>query len=396
MRRTIFTEVKLTKGDLWYHLLFWVIVYTLLWINFVYTSHNSWDDNYAHDGFIVANLTMISTAPIAYFHILILLPQTIGNQRFTFNFSMLLYSIISIILALFASFLFDYLYDFHFPFSNPFAEEEHRATLHLFGLINDTKKQNMYWSRNIPESFFNMYLLTGLVYIRKWFNSSEELREKNEAQRLEIEKMRLLKDTLSQSDIIHTMMNSFFAQTNALKDIAEHVGMEDKSKLQQIITLQEDIGKLQRFRYSLINDNEDLVLLKYELKALMWMCSIFTSKNNNIRFIEDIENVEDEKHLIVPGIISELLWNSYKHSRFKDKSKKIDIVIELAVIEGKIKFYVENPIGDIKEKGSNSGLVILQKRLNLEYGEGNYILTISNDKNVNTFIVSLELPIKKR
>ena len=51
---------------------------------------------------------------------------------------------------------------------------------------------NHNWERNLPESFFNMYLLTGLVYIRKWFHNSEDLRLQNEL--LEKENLLLEKD----------------------------------------------------------------------------------------------------------------------------------------------------------------------------------------------------------
>ncbi len=394
MRRTIFTEVKFIKGDLFYHLLFWCILYFLHWVNYTYTSHNWSDHNSQFDGFIVANLTMISTVPIAYYHTYQLLPQTIGNQYFNFRVSMFFYFILSCLLALLSSFLFDYLYDFHFPFNNLFSEDTSGNKYYFFGKIINEANQNMYWSRNIPETFFNMYLLTGLVYIRKWFNSSEELRHKNEAQSLEIEKMRLIKDTLAQKEILHDMMNSFFAQTDALKDISEHLSIEDQSKIQHIINLQEDIGKFQRFRYSLIKDNEDLVFVEYELKALMWMRNILASKNPNIVFSEDIENIEEGKYLIVPGVLSELLWNAYKHSKKANKSEKVVITIELAVIGDNITFYIENPIGDLIAKNSSkSGLELIEKRLKMEYGTGQYSIEITPNKD-QKFIVSLQLPIK--
>ncbi len=394
MRRTIFTEVKFIKGDLLYHLLFWLILYFLHWVNYAFTSHNFLEEDYQTDGHIVARLTMMVTVPFAYYHTYKLLPQTVGNQYFNFKISMLLYFIFSCSLALFSSFLFDYLYDFHFPFENIFSESNHVPNFYYWGEIKNKSGQNMYWSRNIPEAFFNMYLLTGLVYIRKWFNSSEELRQKNEAQSLEIEKMRLIKASLTQKDILHDMMNSFFAQTDALKDIADHLNMEDKSKLERIINLQEDIGKLQRFRYSLIKDNEDLVFVEYELKALIWMRNILASKNPNIEFQEDIESIEEGKYMIVPGVLSELLWNAYKHSKKADKSQKVIITLELAIIEDKIKFYIENPIGDVSSKnGSQSGLDLIEKRLKMEYGEGKYSMEISQNQ-ANHFIVSLQLPIK--
>ncbi len=394
MRRTIFTEVKFIKGDVLYHLLFWLIMYFLHWVNYAFTSHNILEENYQTDGHIVARLTMMVTVPFAYYHTYKLLPQTVGNQYFNFRISMFLYFIFSCSLALFSSFLFDYLYDFHFPFENIFSESNHIPNAYYWGEIKNKSGQNMYWSRNIPESFFNMYLLTGLVYIRKWFNSSEELRQKNEAQSLEIEKMRLIKDTLTQKDILHDMMNSFFAQTDALKDIAEHLDIEDKSKLERIINLQEDIGKLQRFRYSLIKDNEDLVLVEYELKALIWMRNILASKNPNIVFQEDIESIEDGKYLIVPGVLSELLWNAYKHSKKADKSQKVVITLELAVVDDKIKFYIENPIGNVSSKNSSkSGLDLIEKRLKMEYGEGKYSIEIGQNQ-ANNFIVSLQLPIQ--
>jgi LytS/YehU family sensor histidine kinase len=136
-----------------------------------------------------------------------------------------------------------------------------------------------------------------------------------------------------------------------------------------------------------------LVLVEYELKALIWMRNILASKNPNIVFQEDLENIEEGKYLIVPGVLSELLWNAYKHSKKTDKSEKVHIAIELAITNNAINFYIENPIGDkIVQNNTKSGLDLIQKRLKMEYGEGNFTMEIRTESG--KFIVSLQLPIK--
>jgi two-component sensor histidine kinase len=220
-----------------------------------------------------------------------------------------------------------------------------------------------------------------------------------EKQSVKIEKTRLLKDALAHSDWIHALMNTFFSQTDDLKKISKRLDGQNKTDLDKTALLQEDIGKLQRFRLSIIKENEDLVLLEYEIKALQWMKNIVTSKNQNIIFQEDFEDINENKYWIVPIILSELLWNAYKHSSFEDDKKKIYIPIGLAIVEDKINFYIENPLGDNKGRSSGLGTKTIRKRLELEYGKENFSLDSSKKQNEDgsfNYIVKLELPIKNK
>jgi two-component sensor histidine kinase len=184
-----------------------------------------------------------------------------------------------------------------------------------------------------------------------------------------------------------------------LKQISQRLEGQNKIDLDKTALLQEDIGKLQRFRHSIIKDNEDLVLLEYEIKALQWMKNIVTAKNSNIIFQEDFEDIDENKYWIVPIVLSELLWNAYKHSSFEDETTNIYIPIELAIINDKILFYIENPVGDKKNKSTGTGTKTIRKRLELEYGKHNFKLDSSKKQNEDgsfNYIVKLELPIKNK
>jgi two-component sensor histidine kinase len=216
-----------------------------------------------------------------------------------------------------------------------------------------------------------------------------------ERQNRQIEKSRLVKETLANSDMIHGLMNVYFASTDALKDFSQFLSAENQGELQKLITLQETIGKLQRFRFSLIKDNEHLVYLEYEIKAIRWMMKIVTYGSINVIFKEDIEDVEPRQTMIVPGILTELVWNAIKHSKVDDPKQKIDITVELAIKDNEIKFYIENPIGNKSEKSTNSGLNILERRLDIEYGKGNYSFNLSKEQKEKVqFVAALSLPIK--
>ena len=219
-----------------------------------------------------------------------------------------------------------------------------------------------------------------------------------EKQGKKIEKLQLLKEMLGQQDWIHALMNTFFDQTAHLEKIAKTLQPEDKKRLDAIIELQKAVGKLQRYRHSLIKDNDELVALKYEIQAMTWMQEIVKEHNPKIIFAEDIETIS-ENIQIVPGTLMELIWNSYKYSKFTDKTQISNITVELAIKENQIWFFIKNPVGDKNTKANTtqSGIKTLRKRLDLEYGK-NYSFKseiVKNlDENLNYYEVQLKLPIK--
>ncbi|MBL7815912.1 MAG: histidine kinase [Saprospiraceae bacterium] len=169
MRRgRIFDQVRFNRDDIMYHALFWFVLYILHFINFAYTDIDK-NVNY-HDAIITANLTFITTSIAAYIHTYWLLPLTLGNPKINSIIGLATYLTVSIFLVLGSSWLFELLYK-----TKVFGEL--KPIVDTFGNVISPKE--MSWIRNLPESFFNMYLLTGLVYVRKWFYNSEEMRLRN-------------------------------------------------------------------------------------------------------------------------------------------------------------------------------------------------------------------------
>lgn len=155
-RVRIFGQVKMNKDDIKYHALFWLILYILHYINFAFTGITPQHD----DAATTTKLTIVTTSIVAYLHTYILLPRTLGNPRLSYTGALGLYLAADFILILLGAEMFKILHD--------------------TGIMGTLKEQNSDWKRNLPETVFNTYLLTGLVYVRKWFYSSEELRLHNE------------------------------------------------------------------------------------------------------------------------------------------------------------------------------------------------------------------------
>ncbi len=173
-RAKIFGKVRLMPDDTRYHSIFWLLLFALHYINFAFT-----DKTPDHWGaFATAILTIVSTIWAAYIHAYLLLPRTLGNPR------LLLWQALALYIPL--TFLLICLSDFVFSFIGTLT------------FVAQTK--NMSWERNLPETVFNMYLLTGLVYMRQWFYSSEELRLQNELLHKDYELLNTQKELLEQQN----------------------------------------------------------------------------------------------------------------------------------------------------------------------------------------------------
>lgn len=176
-RAKIFGQVSYNQDDTRYHIGFWLIILSLHFINIAYT-----DKNPDYIGALVTTiLTMLSSIWAAYIHTYWLLPRTLGNAKWESWQALALYLPATFILIFLSAEIFGLL-----------------GETGLFGLIEASK--NMNWVRNLPESIFNMYLLTGLVYIRKWFHNSEELRLQNELLQKEYELLTTNKELLEKQN----------------------------------------------------------------------------------------------------------------------------------------------------------------------------------------------------
>ncbi len=174
MQRKIFTKVSFNQDDFKYHFVFWVCLYSLHWLNFAYTFKNP-SEEYMKIAMYTTNLTILSTWILAYLNTYLVLPNTVGNERIPFFQSLVLYFLIASGLAIASSFLFEYLHHFDSFFDHNIKALENIRRDEK-GNIMSSDAINFDWKRNIPEAIFNMFLLTGLVYIRKWFHNYEIIR----------------------------------------------------------------------------------------------------------------------------------------------------------------------------------------------------------------------------
>jgi sensor histidine kinase YesM len=176
-RAKIFGQVTFFKDDMRLHIVFWTMLFVLHYINFAYT-----DKLPDHLGALAtAILTILSTVWVAYIHTYFLLPKTFGNPRFELWQAMLIYLPTTFVLIILSDFVFSLL-----------------GNSGLLSFIAETK--NLNWVRNLPETIFNMYLLTGLVYIRKWFHNSEDLRLQNELLQKDFELLNTNKELLEKEN----------------------------------------------------------------------------------------------------------------------------------------------------------------------------------------------------
>ena len=374
-RVKIFGQVVFNEDDFKYHLGFWVILYALHFINFAYTDTNPlyWD------AFITANLTIITTSIVSYIHTYFLLPRTLGNPRLTFTQALGLYSPLTLGLILIGSEMFELL-----------------SQNSWLGAIETIKTgKNMNWVRNLPETIFNMYLLTGLVYTRLWFHNSEELRLRNELLGKENQLLSTNKELLEKEN----QLNLYKLQTlnwqikphflfNGLNNIYIKTLRNPSTVSDAVLQFSDTM------RYIVYDCLSERVPLSSEVDFIKNYVDMSLQGLSPESYKKEIEIGDfPENTLIMPLILITFVENAIKHGIQKTDDNKW-MSLKMTVENGALHFTMRNsqatePMGrDIQSSGK--GIANTRERLKIAYPNHHQLL-LNSDGDVFEVILKIDL-----
>ncbi len=283
-----------------------------------------------------------------------LLPKTIGNEKIDFFSVLIIYFISALLLAFVGSKIFEYLHKIPFLFDSQLAKD---------------KEYNLdfTWIRTFPEAIFNMFLLTGLVYIRKWFHNYEIIRMEKDLLAKEkeaLEHQQSAQDyklkSLNQQIKPHFLFNSLnhiylksLQNPTSVPEIVERLGdvLEyiTYSGAKEKVALSEEIDFVQRY-------------MEIELQGL-------DSKTYQLEV--EIDKTFNPKLKIAPMILLTLIENGVKYGIKKtDENKFLKVKIKVKN-ENELVFSMKNSQStsssgtDIESKGV--GIKNMRERLKTFY-----------------------------
>tara|TARA_B100001142_G_scaffold46120_1_gene42580 strand:- start:4595 stop:5455 length:861 start_codon:yes stop_codon:yes gene_type:complete len=137
-------------------------------------------------------------------------------------------------------------------------------------------------------------------------------------------------------------------------------------------------------KYFLYETGKDYQTLKNEIDHIKDYIEI-----ERLRYDETLKidlNIEGEikKTMIKPLLLIPLVENAFKHgARNSEKNPYINInlIVTKSLINFKVENSSQNPTKKIKQQIGGIGLSNVKKRLELNYGKGNYELNAFNQKN---------------
>ena len=137
-------------------------------------------------------------------------------------------------------------------------------------------------------------------------------------------------------------------------------------------------------KYFLYETGKDYQTLKNEIAHIKDYIEI-----ERLRYDETLKidfNIEGEikKTMIKPLLLIPLVENAFKHgARNSEKNPYINInlIVTKSLINFKVENSFKNPTKKIKQQIGGIGLSNVKKRLELNYGKGNYELNAFNEKN---------------
>ena len=137
-------------------------------------------------------------------------------------------------------------------------------------------------------------------------------------------------------------------------------------------------------KYFLYETGKDYQTLKNEIDHIKDYIEI-----ERLRYDETLKidfNIEGEikKTMIKPLLLIPLVENAFKHgARNSEKNPYINInlIVTKSLINFKVENSFKNPTKKIKQQIGGIGLSNVKKRLELNYGKGNYELNAFNEKN---------------
>lgn len=388
MQRKIFTKVQFTIDDFKYHLTFWLVLYFLHWHNFFYSNIKMEDSiNYLwgifiiagndmaakfQDALLTAKLTIIACFLSSYLHSYFVLPATIGNVKLPMFRAYLFYVLATIFLAGFSCFLFQSVYE--------------------TGIIGrGVKEINHNWERNLPESFFNMYLLTGLIYIRKWFHNSEDLRMRNEL--LEKENLLLEKDVKIQDYKVKALNQQI--KPHFLFNSLNHIYVKSLRNPTAVPAIVEKFSDV--LEYIVYDCSNEKVSLLKELDFIKKFIDIEIQGLDETTFKKEIiiEDSNIDKDIkIAPLLLLPLIENGVKYGIKKTDNNK-SLKLKISIKENNVLVFKMKNSQSTEPQGEqigNRGVGIrnLRERLKMFYPE-KHELELNSKNDVFETILKIQL-----
>jgi hypothetical protein len=403
-RNSIFSKAHFNQDDVKYHLVFWVILYLLHFMNLCLTYDKRPVVEYINS-FIVLNLLYVSSLPIAYFHTYWLLPRTLGNQKWPFSQALVYYTVITILLMMFGGWLSAFIYDlkwfwaihpvdadYYFDtlksknaplydaLNHNFNAAQQQELVHLFGAPSSVA-----WTRNLPETVFNTFLLMGLVYIRKWYHNSEEMRlhnlilEKDN----EIAQKSLERDGYKIKALNWQMQPHFLF--NALNTIYIKTLRNPSAASDAVLQLNETL------RYIVYDCSRDRVPLSSEVQFILNYLDVSLqglspdSYKKTLNIGEMPENME-----ILPLILITFVENAVKHG-IQETDDNRWLSIDLKVENKTLTLVIANSqaLEPVRKSGNSSGIGIAntRRRLKTAYPHRHQLILDSNDDVFETTLI---------
>lgn len=371
-RVKIFGQVVFNQDDFKYHLSFWVILYLLHFLNFAYTDTQP----LFYDAFITANLTIITTSVVSYLHTYYLLPRTLGSPRFNITQALSLYLPATLGLILIGAEMFELM-----------------SESGLFG--TSVTHKNMNWLRNLPETIFNMYLLTGLVYTRLWFHNSEELRLRNELLSKENQLLSTNKELLEKEN----QLNLYKLQTlnwqikphflfNGLNNIYIK-SLRNPSTVSDAVLQFSDT-----MRYIVYDCLAERVPLSSEVEFIQNYIDMSLQGLPPDSYKKEIEMGDfPENTLIMPLILITFVENAIKHGIQKTDNNKW-MSLKMTVKDQVLHFIIRNsqstePMGrDIQSSGK--GIANTRERLKIAYPNHHQLL-LNSEGDVFEVVLKIDI-----
>ncbi|WP_231372731.1 sensor histidine kinase [Aureivirga sp. CE67] len=340
------------KASLIIQVIFWILYFLLVFKLLEINNRNDFKT-------LFQSICMVLTfASISYFNAFVLIPKLFTRKKYVI-YSLIILAII-VITPFFYLWIVKTLQSIIWPIENTFR------TFSFPGRAN-----NRFIRLLIPTIIF----LFGSTTIRLILDFS-----KNEKQRIQIEKERLLAET----KFLRSQMNPHFF-LNALNNLNAIIRLSPDKSEKYINTLAD------MMRYVTYDCKNNWVPIQKEINYIENY--IYSQKIKDDDIVVTFEtNIEDENTQIEPMLLMPFIENCFKYGVFDD-GKKHPIQINIKQHEGKIYFTCENSINTnakVNSDPSYSGLGIknVKERLEVSYAS-KHDLKINIIDNV--FKVKLEL-----
>lgn len=218
---------------------------------------------------------------------------------------------------------------------------------------------------------FSFGLIFSVKAVRDQLDAKE--REKNLIrEKLETE-LKFLRNQTNPHFLLNTLNNIYALARKKSDDTAEVV-----MRLSELL------------RFMLYESNDNLILLKDEIKVLEDYLELETIRYNQRLAVSFEKNIDSDCYKITPLLLLPFLENAFKHGISETRFESF-IHINILVKDHLLNFEIENSkdISAHKKLVTNIGLINVKRQLELTYS--NYTLDVQNDKDVFKVNLSINL-----